>query len=44
MLWELRGVFIPSADGTFALRFNKENVAGTATIKAGSWLRYRVLN
>lgn len=42
---EFQGVFVngPNA-GTFAMRFSKENVAGTATIMTGSWLRYRTLN
>jgi hypothetical protein len=34
------GFIIPSADGTFALRFNEEeNTASGMTIKAGSWMR-----
>jgi len=45
LLLKIRGVFVngPNA-GTFALRLNKENVSGTATVKEGSWLRYRKLN
>jgi hypothetical protein len=39
------GVFVNGVNaGTFALRLSKENVTGTATIKAGSWLKYRLLN
>ena len=40
-IWEITGYIIPSADGTFALRWSKENVAGTAIVAGGSWLRYR---
>src|SRR3990167_7697447 len=45
LLQEFRGVFVNGTNaGTFALRMSKENVAGTHTVKAGSWLRYRLLN
>lgn len=38
----LVGVIIPSADGTFAIRFASEvAVASALTVKAGSWLRIR---
>jgi len=41
----LRGVFFNgSTAGTFTPRLSKENVAGTATIKAGSFGFYRLLN
>lgn len=30
--------------GNFKFRMDKENVAGTATVKAGSFVRYRLLN
>lgn len=40
-----RGVFVNGTNaGTLAFRMDKENVAGTATVKAGSWVRYRLLN
>lgn len=43
LIWHVVGTFVPSASGTFALRFSKENVAGTITVKAHSWLRYRAI-
>lgn len=45
LLHTFKGVFFNGANaGTFALRMSKENVAGTHTVMAGSWLRYRLLN
>jgi hypothetical protein len=44
LLWMVRGVIRCSAGGTFALRFSKENVAGTATIIAESFLKYRQIS
>jgi len=44
LLCMMRGVITTgSSGGVFALRFDKENVAGTATVKAGSFLKYRVV-
>ena len=45
LVLKISGVFVNGNNaGTFALRLNKENVAGTGTIKAGSFLKYRVMN
>lgn len=45
LVHQLYGIFVNGVNaGTFAMRLSKENVAGTATIKAGSWLKYRILN
>lgn len=44
LLHIIQGLVIPAADGTFRVRMSKENVAGNATVKAGSYLKYRQLN
>lgn len=45
LLFEFEGVFVNGANaGTFAVRFNKENVAGTATVMAQSYMEYRKIN
>jgi len=45
LVQQFYGVFVNGSNaGTFALRMSKENVAGTHTVKAGSWLKYRLLN
>ena len=45
LVWHCRGVFFNGANaGTFAARFSKENVAGTASIMPGSFGKYRLLN
>lgn len=38
LIWEIDGVYVPSASGTFALRMSKENVAGTISVMPGSML------
>jgi hypothetical protein len=41
----MRGIFRNGTTaGTFALRFRSENAGTTITVKAGSTLRYRLLN
>ena len=45
LMLRIRGVFVNGGNaGTFALRLNKENVAGTGTVMTGSFLKYRVMN
>lgn len=45
LVTEYSGTFLNGANaGTFALRFSKENVAGTASIMPGSWMKYKLLN
>lgn len=41
LLHIMEGIIVPSAAGTFAVRASKENVAGTVTVKQGSWLKYQ---
>jgi hypothetical protein len=41
LIWEAKGTFVPSANGTFALRIDKEAVAGQGAVMTHSWLRYR---
>lgn len=45
LLHSFSGIFFNGLNtGTFTFRLDKENVAGTGTIKAGSFMRYRLLN
>lgn len=43
LLHTIEGIVIPNADGNFAVRMSKENVAGTATVKVGSYIKYRTM-
>jgi len=44
-LFWFEGVFVNGANaGTFTLRLSKENVAGTATIMANSYMQYQKIN
>lgn len=40
-LYTIEGSFVATADGTFTIRLDKENVVGTGTVLAGSILEYR---
>ena len=45
LLWKFEGIFVNGSNaGTFALRFDKENVSGTATIMANSYMQYQKIN
>lgn len=45
LLFWFEGVFVNGANaGTFTLRLSKENVAGTATIMANSYMQYQKIN
>ena len=39
-----KGLFMPTADGTWQLRIRSETASGTITIKAGSFIKYRKIN
>jgi hypothetical protein len=44
-VWFIDGMYqCGGSGGTFAIRFNKENVAGTATIKIKSYLNYKLMD